>query len=324
MAGNSQASGSSGTSLTPETPRICVVNAKGGVGKTTTATSLAGGFNAAGLDTLFVDMDPQGVATIALGLEDEYESENLTLYDVLLDPSVRDRTSELVVTHDEMDVIPSNIDLLTIQRELLIAQMMAEISAYDDLDLPPEALEPLAFTASTALLEDGIDHAKFQLDEVIRTVEDDYDVIVIDAPPNYGEIFDQALYAAPDIVVPALAESSSKRAIELLFDQVAVFEQETGVEVVDVAAVANRIPRIVTNESKQMIRWLNMVFRDEPVVEIGERVALQYSFKEGVSIYEYDDDGLEDLIGAFDEIVATVIDHFEIETDGTNGEGAHA
>ncbi|WP_158413765.1 ParA family protein [Natrinema thermotolerans] len=324
MPENSQTPGTSGASLISGRPRICVVNAKGGVGKTTTAINLTGGLNDAGLDALFVDMDPQGVATIGLGLEDEYESDDLTLYDVLLDPSVRDRTSELIVAHEEMDVIPSNIDLLTIQRELLIAQMMAEIQADETFEIEPEALEPLAYKASTAMLSLEHDHAKFQLDDVLQTVEDDYDVIVVDAPPNYGEIFDQALFAAPDIIVPALAESSSKRAIELLFDQVAVFEAETDLEVIDVAAIANRIPRIVTNESKQMIRWLNMVFRDEPVVEIGERVALQYSFKEGVSVYEYGDDDLEDLVAAFDEVAATVINHFDIDVDQPVGEEAQA
>lgn len=301
--------------------RICVVNAKGGVGKTTVAANLAGALNNRGLEVLFVDLDPQGVATEGLGLEEHYTTEPPNLHDFLLDAETRDYITDLIVEHEEMDVLPSNIDLLTVERDLQIADLMAQLAVDDEL-VDPNAIEPLSATVRPDLVGTK-GHAKNQLHQVLSLIDGGYDVVVIDAPPFYGEIFDQALYAAPNIVVPALVETTSQGAIELLFDQIEVFEDEVPErEIFEVAAVANRIPRIKTNEATQMVEWLEIVFEDVPLIEIPERVALQYAFKEGVSIFEYDYENAIDVKEPFLEAADAVAAHFglEIESAEPNGD----
>jgi chromosome partitioning protein len=94
---------------------VAVANQKGGVGKTTTAISLAWELAARGLDCLLIDLDPQANATSGLGLKHGEAS----IYDVLVDevPLV-----EAVVTVCEhLDLVPSSADLAGAEVELVPA-----------------------------------------------------------------------------------------------------------------------------------------------------------------------------------------------------------
>lgn len=113
---------------------------------------------------------------------------------------------------------------------------------------------------------------------------DAYDFTIVDSPPFHGKLLDNALFAAPHIVVPALTESTSEGAIEFLFDEIAVLEEDVGITVEDVAAVANRV-EVSTNEAERMLEWLLIAFDGVPVYEIRKRVALQYAFDNRVSVF---------------------------------------
>lgn len=268
---------------TSQPARICVTNAKGGTGKTTIAINLAGALNARGHDILFVDLDPQGNATEGLGLPDAYDAEPPSLFDALTTPGERDVVNDLIIEHEEMDVLPSNVDLLHAEHELTIADLMARFQTTPGIDADPSILSPLAINATPDLIT--TDHAKNQLSLVLDAVDRDYDYIIIDSPPFFGELTDLGLYAAPNIIVPALTEAASERAIELLFDQVASLEDATDVTIQELGAVANRVEH--TNEDREMLQWLNRVFADVPVWEVRKRVALQRAFSDGVSLLSY-------------------------------------
>lgn len=76
--------GLKGTFSKPKSTRIItIVNQKGGVGKTTSAVNLAAAMGLAGLNVLVIDLDPQGNASTAFGI-DHYEDANGS-FDVLLD-----------------------------------------------------------------------------------------------------------------------------------------------------------------------------------------------------------------------------------------------
>jgi ATPases involved in chromosome partitioning len=79
------------------------------------------------------------------------------------------------------------------------------------------------------------------LSKALDAVDHDYDYVLIDAPPFFGEISDNALYAARNVLIPSLTESTSQRAIELLFDQFDGLEEETGITIRDIGAIANRV-----------------------------------------------------------------------------------
>ncbi|WP_226010319.1 ParA family protein [Halomicrobium salinisoli] len=262
--------------------RLCVTNAKGGTGKTTVAVNVAGALNERGHDVLFVDLDPQGNATEGLGLVEAYDAGPPTLFDALTDPDRRSVVDDLIVSHPEMDVVPSNIDMLQAEHELTIAELMARAP---EVGADPDALADLAMNVTSDAVTDG--HALGALDEVLAAVEGDYDYVVVDSPPFYGKLTDTGIYAARNVLVPALTEATSERAVELLIDQMAALEGQTGISVQTLGVVANRVEK--TNEDRTMLQWLEEVFADFPVWQVRKRVALQRAFTDGVSLFEYED-----------------------------------
>ncbi|ACV48056.1 MULTISPECIES: ParA family protein [Halomicrobium] len=265
--------------------RLCVTNAKGGTGKTTVAVNVAGALNERGRDVLFVDLDPQGNATEALGLVESYDAQPPTLFDVLTSADQRSSIADLIVDHDEMDVVPSNIDMLQVEHELTIADLVARVQHDDSIDIDPETLSDLSLNVTPDSVSGA--HALDVLDEALAVVEDDYDYVVIDSPPFYGKLTDAGIYASQNILVPALTEASSERAIELLIDQMAALEGQTGITVNTLGVVANRVEK--TNEDETMLSWLGEVFEEFPIWEVRKRVALQRAFTAGSSIFQYEE-----------------------------------
>lgn len=263
--------------------RICVTNAKGGTGKTTIAINVAGALNQLGRDVLFVDVDPQGNATEGLGLGDAYDAPPPTLFDVLTDTDKRRAVSDLVIEHDEMDVIPSNIDLLHAEHELTIADIMARLQEEGETSAM-HSLSSLTLNIQPDDIEHN--HALDVIAKALDSIEDEYDYIIIDSPPFYGKLTDASIFATGNILVPALTEATSERAIELLMQQVAALEDHVDIDVSTVSVVANRVEN--TNEDQEMLEWFNAVYPETPVYEVRKRVALQRAFSAGQSLFEYD------------------------------------
>jgi chromosome partitioning protein len=280
--------------------RICVTNAKGGTGKTTIAINIAGALNERGRDVLFVDVDPQGNATEGLGLVEAYDREPPSLFDVLTDHERRHLINDLIVEHEEMDVLPSNLDLLHAEQELTIAHLIAQL----DDPVGIEALSSLAVNVTPAGIE--TDHALEALDEAFDELETEYDYIIVDSPPFYGRLTETSIFATQNVVVPALTEATSERAIELLIDQIAALEDMAGITVNTVGVVANRVEQ--TNEDLMMVDWLNEVFAGHPVWEVRKRVALQRAFSAGKSIFAYEQS--VDMEAVFLDIAAEFDEQF--------------
>jgi chromosome partitioning protein len=255
-----------------EPAKISVTNQKGGVGKTTVAINVAGALADRGRDVLFVDLDPQGNATENLGLMDAYDDEPPSLFDVLTDAEQRDQISEIVREHPEMDVVPSNIDMTAAEPELTVARRSGE-----------------------------------QLDLALRYVEDDYEYVVVDCPPNLGNLMDNALFATQHVLVPALAESTSKRAFELLYDHIEALELDYEISIDEVGVVVNRID-VRKKQAREMVDWINAAFDDTPVWQIRERADVQKALDQGVSLLEYNPDS--DMVEVFREIGADLDEQF--------------
>ncbi len=230
---------------------LAVTIQKGGVGKTTTAINVAGALNERGREVLLIDLDPQGAATEGLGFAQAYDAAPPSLFDVLTDTSQRGRLADLIVEHDEMDVVPSNIDMTVVEPELTLARRGGE-----------------------------------QLSLALEELHETYEYVIIDCPPYLGYLTDNALYAAQDILIPALAESTSKRAFELLFDHIESLALDYDIAFTERGVIANRVEQ--TNEATAMVEWFNDAFPDVPVWEIRKRVALQRAFAAGSSIFKYD------------------------------------
>jgi chromosome partitioning protein len=235
--------------------RFAVANQKGGVGKTVVSINLAGAFNELGLDVLFVDADPQGNATEGLGLADVYEKTPPSLHDILCDEDYDVAPDIVVDEHQEMDVLPANIDMFNTEPELITA-MQGRLRLGKTLDAIEEEL--------------------------------DYDVIIIDSPPHLGVLNDAALLAAGNVVIPALAESTSERALDILFNQIDTLEENFNRRIVERAIVANRVEQ--DGQADKTMQWFQETFADViPVFEVRKRVALKRAWESGVSTFAHDE-----------------------------------
>lgn len=157
---------------TPKDPRVfVVVNQKGGVGKTTTAVNIATALAFGGLNVLVVDIDPQGNASTALGVD--HDPGTPGTYEVLLRGARIDELAKQSPHNPNLHVLPAAIDLSTAELELVNesgreSKLKRALQAY--------------------IKQSGVDY------------------VFIDCPPSLGLLTLNALVAATEIMVPIQTE----------------------------------------------------------------------------------------------------------------------
>ena len=162
---------------------IAMCNQKGGVGKTTTTINLGAALAEYGRRVLLVDFDPQGAASVGLGIN-ALDMEQ-TIYTLLMNPKADVRATVCHTDTENLDIIPANIDLSA--AEVQLVNEVARESA---------------------------------LARVLRHVEADYDVILIDCQPSLGLLAVNALTAAHGVIVPVEAEFFALRGVALLVETI--------------------------------------------------------------------------------------------------------
>ena len=164
---------------------LTVANQKGGVGKTTTTVNLAAALSMGGLKVIVIDLDPQGNASTALGVE---HLDNEGIYEVLMGDSTMAQVIQKVAGFPSLECVSSNTSLA--QAEIELVPMVAR-----EMRLK-EAIEELI------------------ADRTAKGETIDY--IFIDCPPSLGLLTINAFTAAKEALIPIQCEYYSLEGLSQL------------------------------------------------------------------------------------------------------------
>jgi chromosome partitioning protein len=164
---------------------IAVMNQKGGVGKTTTSVNLAAGLAKAGRRVCLVDLDPQGHASLHLGVE--AYADVPTIYQVFTGTQTLAHARRMVASN--LWVVPSDIDLAATEVEL-------------------------------AHMENRELILRKALDDFLRA--EPYDYVIIDCPPSLGILTVNALSAVREMFIPLQPHFFALQGLSKLLETTAV------------------------------------------------------------------------------------------------------
>lgn len=208
---------------------VCITNQKGGVGKTTTAVSVAAALAAKGLRVLLVDVDPQRNAST--GLDVRVAAGTPSSYHVMVD-RLPPRAAIVASGVAGLDVLPSSIDLAGAEVEL-VSQLNRER----------------------------------RLSRALEDVRGDYHVILLDCPPSLGILTLNALVAADEAVVPIQTEYYALEGVTQLLTTLELVQDDLN-EDLHIGGVVLTMYDARTNLSQQVADEIRAYFGDRTYTTI--------------------------------------------------------
>ena len=246
---------------------LAIANQKGGVGKTTTAISVAAALAALERRVLLVDLDPQGNTTGGLGVDKR--ALRRTTYDWLLGgasfgETVRETELPLLA------LLPSNRELVGAEVELVSA-----------------------------------DRREFRLSERLAPHRGEYDFIFVDCPPSLGHLTVNALTAADGVLIPVQCEYLALEGVSELLATVERIRDSLNPRL-SIAGILPTMWDERTNLSHQVLEEIHKFFGEKVfrnTVPRNVRLAEAPSFGKPILLYDVRSKGAEAYLGVAREIL---------------------
>jgi chromosome partitioning protein len=178
--------------LPDETRIFTVANQKGGVGKTTTTVNLAAALARAGARVLVIDLDPQGNASTAVGVE--HRSETPSVYDVIINDTPVADVVQKSPEFEALYCVPATIHLAGAEIELV----------------------------SLVAREQRLRGA---LDTFLDQSEEPFHYVFIDCPPSLGLLTINAFVAATEVLIPIQCEYYALEGLSQLLNNIRLIER---------------------------------------------------------------------------------------------------
>jgi chromosome partitioning protein len=260
----------------PEKTRVFTVsNQKGGVGKTTTTVNIAAALAAAGLNVLVIDIDPQGNASTALGIEHHADVDSI--YDVLIND---------VALEDVVAPCPDISNL---------------ICAPATIHLAGAEIELVSLVAREQRLRRAIDvYAKARE----KRGEPRLDYIFIDCPPSLGLLTVNAFCAAGEVLIPIQCEYYALEGLSQLLKNIEMIQKHLNADLV-VSTILLTMYDGRTNLAAQVAAEVRQHFPEQvlgAVVPRSVRISEAPSYQQTVMTYDPSSSGALSYLEAAAEI----------------------
>jgi chromosome partitioning protein len=240
----------------PDSPRVITVsNQKGGVGKTTTTVNLAAALARAGARVLVIDLDPQGNASTALGVE--HRAETPSVYDVVVGDELLQDVIQKSPEFEHLYCVPATIHLAGAEIELV--SMVAR--------------EQRLRTA---------------LEAYLAQVEEPVHYVFIDCPPSLGLLTINAFVAAREVLIPIQCEYYALEGLSQLLNSIELIQKHLNPEL-RVSTILLTMYDSRTNLANQVADDVRQHFPDQVLATLIPRsVRISEAPSYGQTVISYD------------------------------------